>query len=595
MRSTVPISLGLCLLTIAVAATTVWGRSGTQVDGGKSSAEAFLNAPAVRSDFGMVATGSPEATRAAVSILERGGNAIDAAVAAAMMLGVSDPDASGIGGITYMLIRLANGATIAIDGAAVAPLAVDNRRLQEMKEVDALYGYELVTVPTTLAVLDHALSRFGTMELATILEPAIEVAESGYRLSALQITWTEKYLPDILASQYLKYIAMEDGITLGRAGDVICRPDLARTLRRVAREGVASFYRGSIADEIEADMRRNGGFLRKTDLARHRVRERAPLVINYRGFDVFTFPPPGGGGTLAAILNLFEQFPTSLLAADTVERHHVVLEASRFGLVDGRRSPRSLLEEMWRVPPFLSEEHAASRALLISSDHIAPSDALGPPPDPECEPVQGESTTHVSVADREGNVVSLTQTLGSSFGAAVATPGLGFPYNSLLEAFNYDKPQCPSYLGPGSSCVTDMSPTIVVRSDCLVAALGSPGSNRIPAIIATVISNMIDRRLDLRDAIIAPRVLWGGRTSLRAFVEVARPISESDIDALEDLGYEGMTWITFPPPIQEFVKFGGVNAVGWDADSMTFVGVGDARRHGSAQGPGVVAATRSMP
>jgi len=587
-------SLGLYFLMCVASPTTVRGATAAEIDDGKASAEAYLMTPEVRSDFGMVATGSPEATRAAVSILERGGNAIDAAVAAAMMLGVSDPDASGIGGITYMLIRLANGAVIAIDGAAAAPLAVDNRRLQEMKETDALYGYELVMVPTTLAVLDHALSRFGTLDMATVLEPAIGVAERGYRLSALQITWTEKYLPDILASRYLKYIAMEDGSTLGHAGDIICRPDLARTLHRVASEGAASFYRGSLADEIDADMARNGGFLRKTDLARLRVRERPPLVVNYRGFDVFTFPPPGGGGALAAILNLFEQFPSSLLAADTVERHHLVLEASRFGLVDGRRSPRSLLEEMWTVPIYLSEEHAASRALLFSPDHIAPSEALGPPPNPDCEPVQGESTTHVSVADSQGNVVSLTQTLGRSFGAAVATPGLGFPYNSLLEAFNFDKPQCPSFLRPGSPCVTDMTPTIVVRNDRLLAALGSPGSNRIPAIVATVISNMVDRHQSLRDAVTAPRVLWGGRTSLRAFVEVAPPISEADIEALEDLGYEGMTWISFPPPIQEFVKFGGVNAVGWNADAMTFVGVGDARRHGSAQGPRAVAVTGAM-
>ena len=526
---------------------------------------------------------------AGVAILERGGNAVDAAVAAALTLGVSDPDASGLGGITYMLVHLAGGATIAIDGTAVAPLAVDNHRLQALKNSDAFDGYELATVPTTLAVLDHALRRFGTMDMATVLQPAIETAERGYRLSALQIEWTLKYMASIRASEYLKFIAMEDGSTLGRPGDVVCRPDLAATLRRIAVEGADSFYRGSIADEIAADMVAHGGFLRKTDLARHRVREQAPLVTSYRGHKVHTFPQPGGGAAVTEMLNILEEFPSTLLATDSVERHHLVLEASRFALMDSRRNPVSPEQTMWGQPGYLSKEYAAARALLITPDETAASENLGPPPDPECEPVQGDSTTQVSVVDREGNVVSLTQTLGRSFGAAVATPGLGFPYNSLLEAFNFDKPQCPSYLRPGSECVNDMAPTIVMDGDRLVVALGSPGSNRIPAIVATVISNMVDRGQSLRDAVAAPRVVWGGIKSLRAFVEIAPPITDADITALEGIGHSGMTTVSFPPVISEFVKFGGVNAVGFDPETGSFIGVVDPRRGGLAEGPRVVA------
>ncbi len=549
-----------------------------------------LEAHEARSDFGMVATGSPEATMAGITILERGGNAVDAAVAAALTLGVSDPDASGLGGITYMLIHLAGGATIAVDGSAVAPLAVDNRRLQALKDSDAFHGYELATVPTTLAVLDHALRRFGTMDMTTVVQPAIETAEGGYRLSALQIEWTLKYMPSILASEYLRFIAMEDGNTLGRPGDIICRPDLATTLRRIAVEGADSFYRGSIADEIAADMAAHGGFLRKTDLARHRVRERAPLVTSYRGLTVKAFPQPGGGAAVTEMLNILERFPSKLLATDSVERHHLVLEASRFALMDSRRNPASPTQTMWGEPIYLSKEHAAARALLITPDGTAAREVFGPPPDPECEPTQGDSTTQVSVVDREGNVVSLTQTLGRSFGAAVATPGLGFPYNSLLEASNFDKPQCPYYLRPGSECVNDMAPTIVLDGGRLVAALGSPGSNRIPAIIATVISNMVDRGQGLRDAVAAPRAVWGGMTSLRAFVEIAPPITDADITALEAIGHSGMTALSFPPIISEFVKFGGVNAVGLDPTTGSFVGVVDPRRGGLAKGPRVVAA-----
>ena len=200
-----------------------------------------------------------------------------------------------------------------------------------------------------------------------------------------------------------------------------------------------------------------------------------------------------------------------------------------------------------------------------------------------------ESTTHVSVVDSQGNVVSLTQTLGQSFGAAVATPGLGFPYNALLEAFNFDKPQCPGFLKPGTLVVTDMAPTIALRGNQLVAALGSPGSNRIPGIVATVLSNMIDRGMALDDAVAAPRVLWGGVTGLRAFLELAPPVTGAVADELESWGFEGMTRVGFPPDVTELVKFGGVNAVAFDPSTGAWVGVVDPRRGGLAAGPRVVA------
>jgi gamma-glutamyltranspeptidase/glutathione hydrolase len=220
---------------------------------------------------------------------------------------------------------------------------------------------------------------------------------------------------------------------------------------------------------------------------------------------------------------------------------------------------------------------------------VLPRDELGPLPDPECESNVAESTTHVSVADSQGNVVSLTQTLGQSFGAAVATPGLGFPYNALLEAFNFDKPQCPGFLRPGTLVETDMSPTIALRENQLLVALGSPGSNRIPAIVATVLSHMVDRGMALGDAVAAPRVLWGGVTGLRAFVEIAAPFTQETADELEGWGFEGMTRVVFPPDVTELVKLGGVNAVAFDPATGEYVGVVDPRRGGLAEGPRVVA------
>jgi gamma-glutamyltranspeptidase/glutathione hydrolase len=214
--------------------------------------------------------------------------------------------------------------------------------------------------------------------------------------------------------------------------------------------------------------------------------------------------------------------------------------------------------------------------------------------DPECAP-KGESTTQVSVVDQRGNVVSLTQTLGRSWGGKIMTPGLGFPYNSLLEGFNYDKPQCPGYLRPLVPCRHDMAPTIVFAADgSLLVALGSPGSNLIPSIVANVVSNLVDRQMDLAAAIAAPRVLFGGTDELTPWIEVTPPIADADVDALETAGHSSVKRVRFPPRTACAVYFGGVNAVGWDTQAMTFVGVGDGRRWGSARGPRVVAERDSV-
>jgi len=549
-----------------------------------------LCVPEARSDFGMVATGSAEATETGVNILENGGNAIDAAVAAALALSVVDSDASGIGGMTSMVIHLANGRTLAIDGTSHAPIAIDLEKFREFKESGRTYGYEAVTAPTTLAVLEYARARYGTLTMAALLQPAIEFAEHGYELSRIQIKWTHRYYENIInSSHYVSLIAMEDGHTVGNPGDRHCQPDLANTLRRIASEGVQSFYRGSIADDIEADMIRNGGFVRKIDLIRVRPREVNPLHTSYRGFDVYTLPPPSGGAGLVMCLNLLETYPSDFLAEDSAERHHVLLDASRIAAADAQR-----VDNLHRTPGSdpLSKAHARDRAVLIVPGKAIPNEILAPPGNPECQ-TQGESTTHVSVADSQGNVVSLTQTLSRSFGAKVATPGLGFPYNSFLEFFNADKPQCPGYLQPNSPCPTDIAPTIVLVDGVLFAALGTPGSNRIPALIAEVVSNMVDRGMTVRDAVTAPRVVWGGMTWKRAHTEVVDPITEEDVVALEQMGFENMTVLRYPPPVAPedttVTKFGGVNAVAFNPDTGVFTGVGDPRRWGSAMGPRVVA------
>jgi gamma-glutamyltranspeptidase/glutathione hydrolase len=578
---------------IAALAACVIGVFSIGTVHGKNRIPRELKTPEARSNYGMVATGSPEATEAAVEILEKGGNAIDAAVAAAFMLGVVDSQSSGIGGVTNIVVHLTNGHTFAIDGAPRVPMTIDIESFRQFKKRGQTYGYETIAAPTTLATLEFARSRYGTMSLAALLQPAIATAENGYPLSKIQIMKIRKYYDDIEnSSAYLRSLILENGRTIGKPGDRQYQPDLAKTFRRIAAEGVQDFYRGSIAKLIEADMIQGGSFLRRSDLTRVRVRDVRPLYTTYRGFDVFTFPPPGGGAGVVAILNLLEVFPSRFLANDSPERHHLLLNAFRIAAADALRALGR--QRVAGMDP-LSKRHARARAALIVPGKMVPEKEYSMPDDSECAQ-SGDNTTQVSVADSQGNIVSMTQTLGRSFGAKVATPGLGFPYNNLLAVFNADSPRCAAFLRPNTPIITDMAPTIVLKDGRLFAALGSPGSNKIPPIISEIISNLVDRNLAVRDAVTAPRVLWGGEPPPSAYVEVFGAITKADVHALEQMGIDHLEPLRYPASGKTTANdFGGVNAVAFDREAGVFTGVGDPRRYGSAKGPKAVAAVDEPP
>jgi len=358
-----------------------------------------LQSAEAHSRLGMVATGSPEATDAAVSVLERGGNAIDAAVTASLALGVADSDASGLGGSTYMIIRLANGRTVSIDGTAPAPGQFDLAALRTAAEAGTTTGHQMVAVPTTLAVLDLALRKYGTITMAEAIQPAVDLAEHGYSLSEIQIMWADWYYDDLLAaSNYFRFLVMDDGETIGKPGDRFCNYDLARTLRR------------TIADQIEADMVSNGGNLRKGDLARLRVTEHHPESTTYRGVEVLTVPPPGGGDALVESLNILEAFPSEFLAEDSLDRHHATIEAVRIARADRASTGAGMLPTGMSGASVRSKRHAYARAQMIVPGGALSKTAISGSVDPDCLPA-GESTTQVSIIDKDGNVVSLTQTL----------------------------------------------------------------------------------------------------------------------------------------------------------------------------------------
>ncbi len=574
-------------MVAAAAALTTTSCSGRHVQKMRRGTQPLYAAEA-HSDYGMVSTGSIEATRAGVQILEQGGTAVDAAVAAAFALGVSDAGGSGLGGFTYVLLSLADGRNVAIDGSTPVPLVVNREQLFQTRAQGWPFGYLVVSVPTTLATLAHTLDAYGSISLGQALAPAIAIAEQGFRLSPGSIAWAQGYLDEILASHYFRFVVLEDGARLGQPGDLVCRPDLGRTLRRISDEGPETFYRGSLADEISADLESHNGFLRTVDLARYQVREREPLRSTYRNVEIISFPPPGGGAEVVEALNILEFFPSAFLDEDSVERQHVLVEASRIAQIDHATMASELDRFPQTRPSYLSREHAAQRAAMITPGRAIDDRELGVG---RKSSILGEHTTHVSVVDRYGNVVSLTQTLCRQYGAKVATPGLGFPYNCCLEFLDFEDPHSPIYLRPGGTYSTSMAPTIV-RAGEWVMALGSAGSDRIPPSVTGVISNVVDRGLGIRDAVVAPRVLWNSaHEPPRVCIEIADPVTASDADRLQSFGFESMYRLQYPPePVSDSAFFGGVNAVVFDLTAARFSGVGDPRRFGFALGPRAVVA-----
>ncbi len=538
---------------------------------------------------GMVAASAREATDAGAEVLAAGGNAMDAAVATALALGVADPGDSGLGGTTYILARMADGRTTAIDGSTPVPCNIDRVELARLARAGATAGPQLAAVPASLAALDLGARRFGTMPLRELLAPAIAIAESGYVTTSFQRAAAGKYLDDVLATDLLRWIILRDGRELPDVGSRIVRPDLARTLRRIAKAGADEFYRGEIASEIEADMIRRGGYIRRRDLAMLKARIRRPVRGNYRGYEVLSFPPPGGGGALIEALNILEQFPPELLREDSADRLQVQAESFRLATEDYHRlNSDPNIPERFQNRSYLGTDFAAERAALITLGRPIPDEAVNPARD---FPDLDGQTVQVSVVDRWGNAVSLTQTLNRFYGNKVITDGLGFVYNSSLETSD---PESSTLLRPRSIIPTDMAPTIVLRDGKPLLVLGSAASSRIPGAVASVISNVIDRGLSVSEAVTAPRVLWSWGSTTGICIEEIPPITGAIADGFLARGFPLGRRVTLPTTIIDFALDGAVNVVYRDPDTGLLTGLGDPRRCGTARGvagPALLAAT----
>jgi gamma-glutamyltranspeptidase/glutathione hydrolase len=455
------------------------------------------------------------ATQVGIDVLRRGGNAVDAAVAAAAVLGVTEPFSCGIGGGGFLVLRTADGAVTTIDGRETAAAAMDPMSFWEngapLPFNDARYSGLSVGVPGTVETWVDALEKFGTMSLAEVLAPAIHVARHGYVIDQVwfdQASANRDWFDDVPASAALFLDA--DG-TPRDVGTVFANPALAETYERIAHLGAKGFYRGAVADAIVEAVRHPAvgpsanhvwrpGVMTMRDLHSYAAVERAPTHVNYRGLDVYSMGPPSSGGpTVGEALNILEGYDLSSMSRE--EALHYYLEASRYSFADRNAYLADPAYVDVPLTGLLSDEYAATRRALITNT-AAP--GAVPPGDPH--PYEGaETTTHLTTSDTSGNVVSYTFTIESTGGSGLVVPGFGFLLNNELTDFNFDSATHPNRVEGGKRPRSSMAPTIVTKAGEPFLALGSPGGATIITTVLQILLDRIDLGMSLPEAIADPR------------------------------------------------------------------------------------------
>jgi gamma-glutamyltranspeptidase / glutathione hydrolase len=464
------------------------------------------------------------ATQAAIATLKEGGNAIDAAVAAAGVLGVTEPFSCGVGGGGFMVIRTAGGKVTTIDGRETAPTAMTPTSFWENGKPlpfnDARWSGMSVGVPGTPETWAEALEKYGTMTLAQVLQPGIRVARNGFVVDQTFYEQTQQavsWFDDIPATAAL-YLD-PDG-TPHDVGTVFRNPDLTRTYERIVHLGVKGFYRGAIADAITdtvqqpvvaptADHVWRPGLMTMRDLHTYVAPERAPTHVNYRGLDVYSMgPPSSGGSTVGEALNILEGYDLASMTRD--EAFHYYLEASRYSFAD--RNTYLADPDYFPVPlsGLLSKDYAATRrARITATAATSPVDPGDPYPFVEGEAsataTQSETTTHLTTSDKWGNVVSYTFTIESTGGSGLVVPSWGFLLNNELTDFNYDSTTHPNRVEGGKRPRSSMSPTIVLKQGQPFLAFGSPGGSTIITTVLQILFDRLDQGMTLPQAIVDPR------------------------------------------------------------------------------------------
>lgn len=482
----------------------------------------FPLSPVVTTSRGLVVAAERHAAEAGAAILRKGGNAVDAAVTTALTLAVTYPRAGNIGGGGFMVVRLMDGTATAFDFREMAPAGATRTMYQDAEgklvKGRSTEGHLAAAVPGTVAGLSLAMQRLGSgkMAWAELVEPARALAEKGFEV-------TDAMAEDLRASADLmgdnaaaRRIFLRDG-NFYRAGETMRQPELAATLGRLQAEGPREFYTGRTAELLASDMAAHGGLITKEDLANYRPVERAVLRGAYRGYELITMPPPSSGGiALLQMLAMLEGRDVSALAPSGAEKIHLFAETMRRAYAD--RAAYLGDPDFTKIPvaALLDPDYLARRAATIDSKRATPSKMIGGglASVNEAEKPESLETTHFSVMDAAGNVVSCTYTINGIYGCGVVAGETGILLNNEMDDFT-SRPGSPNAFGlvqgeanaiqPSKRPLSSMTPTIVLRDDKVVIVTGSPGGATIINTVVQVITNLVDHHMTPAEAVAAKR------------------------------------------------------------------------------------------
>jgi gamma-glutamyltranspeptidase / glutathione hydrolase len=592
----------VCLLVIACS-----GISYGQID--RITGKSFATRSEVLARHGMVCTSVPAATQVGLDILKRGGNAVDAAIAANATLGLMEPVSNGIGGDLFAIVYSAKENKLyGINGSGRSPLGLSYEQMKA--ELDKLHrqtipprGMLPISVPGTVDAWNELHKKFGKLKLSDDLAPAVKYAEEGFPVTEL-IAFYWHFGPEVykdLPGGFLETYTLDGKSRTPAKGDIFRNPALAKTLRLIGEKGRDAFYKGEVADKIDKFMRENDGFLRKADFEKHTSTWVDPVSTNYRGYDVFELPPNGQGVATLQILNVLEGFDLKSMGRNSAEALHAMIEAKKIAWAD--RAKFYADPEFAKIPlaGLLSKEYAAERRKLIDPEHAAKTVEPGVPPangaksqamreplqdsaaTPKRSPIDDGDTIYMCTADDEGNMVSLIQSNYRGMGSGIVVPGLGFMFQDRGELFSMEPGHANVY-APGKRPFHTIIPGFVMKDGKPWEAFGVMGGGMQPQGHVQVLTNQIDFGLNVQEAGDASR--WqhegdneptGEKMEKGGYVEVESGIAYEIVRELKKRGHD----VRF-----DVGGYGGYQAIKVELHDgqRVYFGASESRKDGQAAG-----------
>lgn len=517
---------------------------------------------------GMVSTDRYEASKIGIQILEQGGNAFDAAVAVGFTLGLCNPAMIGPGGGGFMTAYKADTQeTIFINFRENAPAAatpdmwvvgedgkvVDNEKARSGKSQG---------VPGLVAGMLHILENYGTMDRETVIQPTIDLALEGITITPVWNGFIQD-AGDIVAYPEFASLYLKDGL-LYEVGDVFTNPDYAKTMEIIKDQGLDGFYKGPLTEAIVAANNKYNGIMTMEDLANYTVTELEPVSGTYRGYDIISSPAPSSGGTiLIEILNILENFDLSSMEQNSAEELHIIAEALDMAYIDRNAYMGDPNYVDVPISGLINKEYAKQLADKIDINKATENENKAIPWD-----FENDNTNHFSIADKYGNMVSVTFSNNSRYGSGIVVEGYGFVLNNHMDDFVLGADH-PNSVAGGKIPLSSMSPTIILKDGKPAFITGSPGGPRIIAIVAQVIRNLIDHDIPIQEAVNSPRIFWGGENKILYEEGVDGDI----LQKLMEMGHE----------VEEYPLYGCANSIVYLPDG-TLEGAGDPRRDSKALG-----------